>query len=142
MTTMRAGVVAGALRDALQRRADDTHLKKVPLEWNSDDALRIIGGSLFNQHGLRTKYLDMPLSVYTTFKVDKVMVGDTVIGRPERTGYLSTPRKCVSIGLIDERHAENGKDLTVIWGNHGVNPIIEEHIQAEVRATVNASVYQ
>src|ERR1700694_4066459 len=77
-------------REALQSKANEPHMEKVRLEWNNDDALRVIGRSLFNQDDTRAKYLDMPLSVYTTFKVDKVMLGDGVVGRSECTGYLTT----------------------------------------------------
>ena len=130
-------------RDALEVKAKEPHLKKVRLEWNNDDALRVIGSSLFStDDNTRSKYLDLPLSVYTTFKVDKVMSGDQTIGRSEYTGYLSTARKFVSIGLVDEAHAVHGQDLTVVWGNHdNANPVVENHVQREVRVTVNANAY-
>jgi hypothetical protein len=80
--------------------------------------------------------------VYTTFNVDKVMAGDTAVGRSEYTGYLSTKRKFVSIALIDEDAAVDGAELSVIWGNHDdSNPILETHIQTEIRAIVDADAY-
>jgi glycine cleavage system aminomethyltransferase T len=130
-------------REALQARTTEPHKNKVRLEWNNDDALHAIGRSLFNRDATRGKYLDMPLSVYTTFKVDEVLAGDTVVGRSEYTGYLTTARKFVSIGLIDAEYAIDGKELTVVWGNHDrSNPILEAHGQTDVRATVNARAYQ
>jgi vanillate/3-O-methylgallate O-demethylase len=129
-------------RDALQAKANEPHKKKVRLEWNDQDVLRAIGHSLFEPDDTRTKYFDMPLSVYTTFNVDKVMSGDTVVGRSEYTGYLATARKFVSIALIDEEHAVDGTELTVVWGNHdNSNPILEAHTQTEIRATVDADAY-
>jgi vanillate/3-O-methylgallate O-demethylase len=129
-------------RDALQAKANEPQKKKVRLEWNDQDVLNAIGRSLFDANDTRTKYFDLPLSVYTTFNVDKVMSGDTVVGRSEYTGYLATARKFVSIAIIDDQHAVDGTELTVVWGNHdNSNPILEAHTQAEIRATVNANAY-
>lgn len=130
-------------RDALLAKAKEPHLKKVRLEWSDDDALSVIGASLFGtDDATRAKYLDMPLSVYTTFKVDKVLHGDATVGRSEYTGYLSTARKFVSIGLVDEQFAVHGGELTVVWGNHDdSNPVVEGHAPREVRVTVNANAY-
>jgi vanillate/3-O-methylgallate O-demethylase len=129
-------------RDALQAKANEPHKKKVRLEWNDEDVLSAIGRSLFEPDGARTKFFDMPLSVYTTFNVDKVVSGDTVVGRSEYTGYLSTKRKFVSIALIDEDAAVDGAELTVVWGNHdNSNPVLEKHTQTEIRVTVDADAY-
>jgi vanillate/3-O-methylgallate O-demethylase len=130
-------------RDALRARADEPHKKKVRLEWNDEDVLTAIGRSLFEPDATRAKFFDLPLSVYTTFNVDKVMSGDTVVGRSEYTGYLATKRKFVSIALIDEPAAVDGAELTVVWGNHdNSNSALENHIQTEIRATVDANAYQ
>jgi glycine cleavage system aminomethyltransferase T len=129
-------------RDALRAKVDEPHKKKVRLEWNDQDVLNTIGRSLFNADDTRTKYLDLPLSVYSTFNVNKVTSGDSVVGRSEYTGYLATARKFVSIALIDEEHAVDGAELTVVWGNHdNSNPIVETHTQCEIRATVDANAY-
>jgi hypothetical protein len=42
---------------------------------------------------------------------------------------------------VDEAEAELGRELTVVWGeeNGGSNrPLVERHVQMEVRATVAA----
>jgi vanillate/3-O-methylgallate O-demethylase len=71
-----------------------------------------------------------------------VVSGDTVVGRSEYTGYLSTKRKFVSIALIDEDAAVDGAELTVVWGNHdNSNPVLEQHTQTEIRVTVDADAY-
>ncbi|HEX4558988.1 MAG TPA: hypothetical protein VH166_07335 [Mycobacterium sp.] len=129
-------------RDALRAKADRPHKKKVRLIWNSDDVLRTIGRSLFASDDTRAKYFDLPLSVYTTFNVDKVTSAGTVVGRSEYTGYLATLRKFASIALVDEEHAVDGKELTVTWGNHdNSNPIIETHTPTEIRVNVEAGAY-
>ena len=129
-------------REALERSANEPRLRKVRLEWNNDDALRLLGRSLFADDSTRTKYMNLPLSTYTIYQVDKVMAGDTIVGRSEYTGYLSTARKFVSIGLVDEQHAVSGTELTVVWGNAGDNPSVEKHAPCAVRVTVDANAFR
>jgi vanillate/3-O-methylgallate O-demethylase len=129
-------------RDALERKAKESHKKKVRLEWNDDEVLKVIGKSLFNTTEKRAKYLDMPLSVYSTYKVDRVTVGGELVGLSEYTGYLSTARKFLSIALLDEAHAVDGNEVTVVWGDHGdTNSTLEKHALTEVRAIVDTKAY-
>lgn len=129
-------------REALEKRVDEPHRKKVRLEWNKDDVLEVMAKSLFNTDGQRAKYLDMPLSVYSTFKVDRVTVDGELVGLSEYTGYLATARKFLSIGVLDESVAVHGKEVRVVWGDHdSANSTLEEHQQTEVRATIDATAY-
>jgi hypothetical protein len=74
--------------------------------------------------------------------------GTRVLGTSGRTvgvstylGYLFADRAWVSLAVVDETEAELGHELTVMWGeeNGGSNrPLVERHVQMEVRATVAA----
>jgi syringate O-demethylase/vanillate/3-O-methylgallate O-demethylase len=64
-----------------------------------------------------------------------------MVGISTYVGYLFADRAWVSLAVVDEKDAELGRELTVIWGEErggGQRPLVEKHKQMEVRATVAA----
>ncbi|MEV5477849.1 aminomethyl transferase family protein [Streptomyces sp. NPDC052207] len=124
-------------RPALEERLDQPHRRKVWLRWNNEDVTRVIAGSLFDGDQ-RTKYLDIPYGVYATFQYDAVLDGDHVIGFSNRTGYTANVGGWSSLAVIDQAHAQDGTEVTILWGESGgTRPGIERHVQTTIRATVS-----
>jgi syringate O-demethylase/vanillate/3-O-methylgallate O-demethylase len=126
-------------RAALERLADGPHRKKVWAVWNDDDARRVIGDSFFG-HDHRTKSLELPMAVYCTLPFDRIEIGDDLAGLAAYTGYTSNIGHVVSLAMVDEAHARDGAEVTVVWGeeNGGTSkPTVERHVQTTVRAVVS-----
>ena len=123
-------------RDALERLAEGPHRRKVTLEWNAED-VRGIWGSLL-EDGLPAKYMDLPKSRYALYQVDRVRVGDTIVGQSFDCGYIANEQAYVSLATLDAEHADVGTEVTVTWGEdpNSRKPQVEPHRQVEVRATV------
>jgi vanillate/3-O-methylgallate O-demethylase len=124
-------------REALEKKIDQPHKKKVTLLWNSEDVIRVFA-SLFQQ-GDRYKYMDMPASHYATFPYDSVLQNGNHMGFSLYPVYTSNFRRWISLGLLDESVAEPGTELTVLWGEPdggSAKPAVERHVQTEMRVTV------
>jgi glycine cleavage system aminomethyltransferase T len=130
-------------RDALKARAEQPHAQKVWLRWNIEDCARVLADSLFKKPGQgRTKYLTQPFSDYAVSQNDRVLAGGTDVGRSTYSSYTVNVGGFASIGVIDQDHARDGQELTVIWGepDGGTSkPGVERHVQAEIRATVSTT---
>lgn len=124
-------------REALERRAQQPHKKKVTLLWNSEDVVRVFA-SMFQQ-GERYKYMDIPASHYATFPYDAVLSKGETVGFSLYPVYTSNFRRWISLGLLDESVATPGTELEVLWGEPDggtAKPMVERHIQTEMRVTV------
>jgi len=130
-------------RDALKGRAEQPHAQKVWLRWNSEDCARVLADSLFKKAGRgRTKYLTQPFSDYSVSQNDRVLADGTDVGRSTYTSYTVNIGTFASIGVIDQEHARDGQQLTLIWGepDGGTSkPGVERHDLAEIRATVSTT---
>ena len=127
-------------REALERMADQPHRKKVWLVWNDEDCLRI-HASMFGD-GERYKYLEMPGAQYSTLPFDKVLLDGELIGLSTYNVYTSKVRHWFSLAMIDEAHAEDGKEAILVWGEEdggSAKPIVERHVQTDVRVTIRTS---
>ena len=126
-------------RQALEELQDRTHRRKVWLRWNDEDVTRLLAGGLFGGE-LRTKYLAVPYAVYATFQYDAVLAGGAQVGFSNRTGYTVNAGGWFSLAVVDEEHARDGAEVTVVWGEPGgTRDGVERHVQTEVRATVSTS---
>jgi glycine cleavage system aminomethyltransferase T len=129
-------------RDALMGLADQPHAKKVWLRWNPEDCARVLADSLFKKPGEgRTKYMSQPFSDYAVSQNDTVLAGGEQVGRSTYSSYTVNIGSFASIGVIDEEHARDGGELTVVWGepDGGTSkPGVERHVQTEIRAVVSA----
>ncbi len=128
-------------REALQAMADAPSRKKVTLAWNGEDVARAIG-TLFEK-GDAVKYIDFPLSNYSTWPNDKLLRDGTMVGVSTFSGYSYNERSFLSLAMVDE-DIEIGTEVTLVWGeeNRGSSkPVVERHAQAELRAIVSPCPY-
>ncbi len=124
-------------REALEKLKDEPHRKKVTLSWNNDDVIRVFS-SLF-QTGDRAKFLDIPASHYATLPYDMVLQNGNMVGISCYPIYTSNFRRWISLAMIDENASGVGSEVTIRWGEPdggSAKPLVERHVQTEVRATV------
>jgi len=129
-------------RDALERMSADSGRRKVTLAWNGDDVARALG-TLFQPEG-RAKYIDLPLSNYSTWPYDKVMKDGELVGVSTFSGYSSNESSMLSLAMVDAEQSEPGTEVTLVWGEEGggsEKPVVERHVQTEIRATVSPAPY-
>jgi vanillate/3-O-methylgallate O-demethylase len=128
-------------REALEKIADAPRWKKVTLAWNGDDVARTMG-TMF-QDGGAAKYIDLPLSNYATWPYDKVLKEGRIIGISTFSGYSYNERSMLSLAMVDV-DTELGTEVTLVWGEEGggsSKPVVERHVQAEIRAIVSPCPY-
>jgi vanillate/3-O-methylgallate O-demethylase len=128
-------------RDALEKMVDNPARKKVTLAWNGDDVARAMG-TLFKK-GDAAKYIDLPLSNYSTWPYDKLLVDGEMVGVSTFSGYSYNERSMLSLGVVDH-DVEVGTELTLVWGeeNGGTKKAtVERHKQTEIRAVVSPVPY-
>jgi glycine cleavage system aminomethyltransferase T len=126
-------------RDALERRANDAHRRKVSLVWNVDDVTEVYRSLM--TPGRNGKYMEMPAMHYSSYPYDEVLdsKGNTV-GISSYGSFLAPDQVWVSLAVVDERVAAVGTEVTVIWGEpagRSQRPTVEQHVQMPVRATVS-----
>jgi vanillate/3-O-methylgallate O-demethylase len=130
-------------RAALEKIAANPRRKKVTLVWNGQDFARVFG-SLIGTGVEIEKYIDLPLANYATLPYDKVTKNGKTIGLSTYTGYTYNERAMISLGIVDNEHAEPGTEVTVVWGEEGggtSKPTVERHKQIEMHATVASVPY-
>jgi vanillate/3-O-methylgallate O-demethylase len=128
-------------RAALEKMADTPSRKKVTLAWNGDDVLRAMG-TMF-QRGDPVRYVDLPLSNYATWPYDKVLKDGSMVGISTFSGYSFNERSMLSLAMVDVG-IELGTEVTLVWGEEGggsAKPVVERHVQAEIRAIVSPCPY-
>jgi len=128
-------------REALEKIADQPHRRKVTFAWNSDDVLKVMA-SMF-QPGDNFKYIDLPLSNYTSATYDRIMSGGKMVGLSMFGGYSYNERSMLSLGMVDP-DVELGSEVTLVWGEEGGGSrksTVERHRQAEIRAVVSPVPY-
>src|SRR5918999_2968445 len=84
-------------RQALEKMVGKRHRRKVTLAWNADDVVKV-WRSLFEQ-GDPYKYIDLPLSNYTSASYDKLMHEGKVVGLSMFAGYSYNERSMLSLGI-------------------------------------------
>jgi len=128
-------------REALEKMTPKR--KKVTLAWNGDDVARAMG-TLFAKNGGRAKYIDLPLSNYSTWPNDKVLADGKMVGVSTFSGYSSNESSMLSLAVVDLEQSEPGTEVTLVWGEEGggsAKPVVERHVQTEIRATVSPAPY-
>ena len=128
-------------KEALEKVADSPRRKKVTLAWNGEDVARAMG-TLFEK-GDAVKYIDLPLSNYATWPYDKVLKDGETIGVSTFSGYSYNERSMLSLAMLDV-DTELGTEVTLVWGEEGggsSKPVVEPHVQAEIRAIVSPCPY-
>jgi vanillate/3-O-methylgallate O-demethylase len=128
-------------REALEEMGEEPRRRKVTLAWNGEDVAAAIG-TLF-QRGDAAKYIDFPLSNYATWPYDRVMSDGEMVGVSSFSGYSYNERSYLSLAMIDPE-IELGSEVTLVWGEEGggsSKPVVERHVQTELRAIVSPAPY-
>jgi vanillate/3-O-methylgallate O-demethylase len=128
-------------REALERMADDPPRRKATLAWNGEDVARAMR-TLFEK-GDPVKYIDLPLSNYATWPYDKIVLDGEVAGVSTFSGYSYNERSMLSLAAVDVE-VPDGTEVTLVWGEEGggsAKPVVERHVQAELRAIVSPAPY-
>jgi vanillate/3-O-methylgallate O-demethylase len=129
-------------KEALEKVAKNPRRKKVTLVWNGEDTTKIIA-SLF-QKGDPYKVIDLPLTNYASLSYDKALKNGKMIGFSTFSAYSFNERTMLSLGILDNEHAEVGTQVTLVWGEEdggSSKPTVERHKQIEIRATVGPIPY-
>jgi vanillate/3-O-methylgallate O-demethylase len=124
-------------REALLRMQNETHRRKVTLEWNPDDVLAVHASQL--HAGENGKFMEFPNAHYAAHPYDMVMSRGKLVGLSTYPCYLSVDRQWISLAVIDPSIAQIGQSVTVIWGEPeggSAKPGVERHFQKEIRAKV------
>ena len=117
--------------------------KKVTLAWNGEDVAEAMGTLLSKSDGLAAKYIDLPLSNYSTWPNDKVLSGGEMVGVSTFSGYSYNERSMLSLAIVDV-DVEIGTEVVLVWGEEGGGsrkPVVERHVQTEIRAVVSPCPY-
>jgi vanillate/3-O-methylgallate O-demethylase len=129
-------------REALEKMSKEPQRKKVTFAWNSDDVAKVYK-SLLEPGAQHYKYIDLPLSNYTSSSFDKIMKGNKIVGASMFAGYSYNERSMLSLGIVDPS-IDVGTEVTLIWGEEGggsKKTTVERHKQLEIRATVSPVPY-
>ncbi len=128
-------------RDTLEAMADEPRRKKVTLAWNGEDVAHAIGTQF--EKGDPAKYIDIPLSNYATWPYDKLLQDGELVGISTFSGYSYNERSYLSLGMV-ESDVDLGTEVTLVWGEEGggsSKPVVERHVQTEIRAVVSPVPY-
>jgi vanillate/3-O-methylgallate O-demethylase len=129
-------------REALEQMTEPKR-KKVTLAWNGDDVAEAMGTLVTNNGSPAAKYIDLPLSNYSTWPNDKVLSGGEMIGVSTFSGYSYNERSMLSLAAVDV-DVEIGAEVVLVWGEEGGGsrkPVVERHVQTEIRAVVSPCPY-
>jgi vanillate/3-O-methylgallate O-demethylase len=128
-------------RDALEQMGEPQR-KKVTLAWDGEDVTRAMGTQFQKED--RAKYIDLPLSNYSTWPNDKILLDGEMVGVSTFSGYSSNESAMLSLAIVDVDQSEPGTEVTLVWGEEGggsAKPVVERHVQTEIRATVSPVPY-
>jgi len=128
--------------DALKKIADKPQRKKVTLKWNSEDVAKVFE-SMFQPGKEHYKYIDLPLSNYTSASYDKLTNHGKTVGLSMFAGCSYNERSMLSLGVVDP-DIEIGNEVTLTWGEEGggsKKTTVERHKQIEIRAIVSPVPY-
>ena len=129
-------------REALEKMAQLPQRKKVTLALDNDEVARAIN-TMFQKKD-RAKYFDFPSAVYATLPYDKVLSNGKLAGISTWCGYSSNEGRMLTLAILDEKYAEPGTEVTLVWGEEGggtTKPTVERHVQTEIRAIVSPVPY-
>lgn len=129
-------------REALEKKINEPYRRKVTLALNKDDVLKAVGSQL--EEGERAKFIEFPCAIYAMYPNDRVTVDGETVGMSTWIGYSSNERRMLSLAMLDEEHAEIGKEVTLVWGEENggtAKPVVERHKQMEIRAIVSPVPY-
>jgi glycine cleavage system aminomethyltransferase T len=129
-------------REALEKRANGPHRKKVTLALNTDDVMRVIGSQY--QRDRRGKFIEFPSAVYSMHPYDKVTKNGRTVGVSTWVGYSANEGQMLTLAILEPEHATIGSQVTFVWGEENggtAKATVERHVQMEMRATVSPVPY-
>ncbi len=130
-------------REAIEAMDPAKQRKKVTFAWNGEDCMKIFA-SLFQKDEAIAKFLDMPISNYSSAGHDKVCdPSGKVVGLSMFTGYSYNERTFLSLGVVDA-DIQEGDELTLYWGEPDggtEKPTVENHKMTEIRVIVSPTPY-
>jgi vanillate/3-O-methylgallate O-demethylase len=129
-------------REALEKMAGKPHRRKVTLAWNAEDVAKVMA-SLLVPGGEAYKYIDQPLSNYTSASYDKLTHEGKMVGLSMFAGYSYNERSHLSLGVVDPDIA-TGNQVTLVWGEEDggtKKTTVERHKQIDIRAIVSPVPY-
>jgi len=123
-------------RGALAEKIKNQRRKKVTLVWNQGDVTDVFRSSLFAEDS-KGKFMNMPLSVYSTFQCDEVTKNGKRAGISQSVGFSQNAKSMLSLSLVNVEHCEPGTEVTVRWGEpNSSRPTVENNYIHEIRAKV------
>lgn len=128
-------------RDTLEKIGEPPR-RKVTLAWNSDDVIRCIS-SMFQNDDDPFRYIELPLSNYSTWPFDKLLLDGEMVGVSMFSGYSFNERSMLSLAVVDT-NVEIGTEVVLVWGEQdggSDKPAVERHRQAEIHAIVSPCPY-
>ena len=128
-------------REALERRESQPHRRKVWLRWNPADVARVFADNLYQGTASRPIGIDLPITSYTHFQFDEVRKRNRLVGLATFSGYTTNIDCLCSLAIIDETHAVDGTEVTLLWGQNpeSPKPNLAPHVQTEIRATISTT---
>ena len=127
-------------KDALLKMKDGKNRKRVTLEWNREDLLKVVASSF--EEGTPYKWIDFPQPNYASTSADMLMLNGRMAGMSMFNGYSFNERCMLSLGVVDES-VQIGDQLTLLWGEPEATgkTSTERHRQAEIRVLVSPTPY-
>lgn len=123
-------------RAVLERAAAEDRTRMVTLVWNSDDVSEVItselrGGPEYTPMRLPNDIMYEPGQLHKAqvIRLDKVLADGRDIGTSSGRSFSVWSHDMLSLATIEKEFAEEGTELTVVWGDEGTP-------QKEIRATV------
>jgi vanillate/3-O-methylgallate O-demethylase len=129
-------------REALEKIANKPQRRKVTFAWNAEDVAKVFQ-SMLVPGAEHYKYIDLPLSNYTSASYDKLTNGGKTVGISMFSGYSYNERSMLSLGVVDP-DIQIGNEVTLVWGEEGggsKKTTVERHKQIEIRAIVSPVPY-
>ena len=129
-------------REALEKIHEQPHREKVTLHWNADDVSKV-WRSMMEPGEVAYKFIDWPLTNYTSASYDKLTVNGQLVGYSMFAGYSYNERAMLSLGTVDP-DVKIGNEVILTWGEENggsEKTTVERHKQLEVRAIVSPVPY-
>src|SRR5467141_2387464 len=130
-------------REALQKKSERPHRRKVTFEWNGQDLAGILA-SLLVPGAEPCKFFDLPIANYASSSYDKVTKDGRTVGFSMFGGYSYNERAGLSLGIVDP-DVHIGDILTLVWGEEGGGTrktTVERHRPVAVRVKVAPVPYE
>ena len=89
------------------------------------------------------KYIDLPLSNFTSATYDRLTHQGKTVGMNMFSGYSYNERSMLSLAIVDP-DIQLGNEVKLVWGEEGggsKKPTVERHKQLEIRAIVSPVPY-